>query len=186
MCIFMPKCHSLPFLVWCISGSRLLVLFLVELGAEIMVASAMLPSRSIRPFFSTCLFTSLNSALPRPYCSRKCRKVPHGLNLEQSIFHRRVAQVIEQLHAVDSQHGRQRIRRSSVLALGVITGYLLFKLLPGNQLLHPLQEDLATSLALLGLVLGFGECNLIHGGIESYAVDDGRIIANFETYSESP
>jgi hypothetical protein len=28
--------------------------------------------------------------------------------------------------------------------------------------------------------------HLIHGGDESCAVDDGRIIADFETYSESP
>ena len=32
MCAFMPKCHWLPFLVWCISGSRSPLLFLVELG----------------------------------------------------------------------------------------------------------------------------------------------------------
>ena len=30
------------------------------------------------------------------------------------------------------------------------------------------------------LVLGFGESDLIHGGNESYAVGDGRIIADFE------
>ena len=29
------------------------------------------------------------------------------------------------------------------------------------------------------LVLGFGEGDLIHGGNESYAVDDGGIIADF-------
>lgn len=27
---------------------------------------------------------------------------------------------------------------------------------------------------------------LVHGETESYAVEDGRIIANFETYSASP
>jgi len=52
-------------------------------------------------------------------------------------------------------------------------------LLPGNQLIHPFQKDLATSLALLGLVLGFGEGDLIHGSGEFCAVDDGRIIADF-------
>ena len=40
--------------------------------------------------------------------------------------------------------------------------------------------------SFLGLVLGFGEGNLIHDGTESRAVDDGRIIADFETFSESP
>ena len=33
--LIMPKCHWLPFLVWCISGSRALSWFLVELGAAI-------------------------------------------------------------------------------------------------------------------------------------------------------
>src|SRR5438270_13015643 len=33
ICAFIPKCHWLPFLVWCISGSRAWLLFLVEGGA---------------------------------------------------------------------------------------------------------------------------------------------------------
>lgn len=41
-------------------------------------------------------------------------------------------------------------------------------------------------LTLLGMVLGFGEGDLIHSGTESYAVDDGCINADFETYLESP
>lgn len=72
------------------------------------------------------------------------------------------------------------------MAFGVIAGYLLLQLLPRNQLVHSFQKDLAAGLALLGLVLGFGEGDLIQGGNESYAVGDGRIIAGFETYSESP
>ncbi|WP_265734805.1 hypothetical protein [Marinobacter guineae] len=43
-----------------------------------------------------------------------------------------------------------------------------------------------TGLTFLVLALGFGEGDLIHGGNESYAVGDERIIADFETYSESP
>jgi len=66
----------LPFLVWCISGgppmrSRWPLSFLVELGAEMMLASIMLPSRSIKLFFSIYLFTSLNDTLPRPWRFRK-------------------------------------------------------------------------------------------------------------------
>lgn len=106
-------------------------------------------------------------------------ELAHGFNLIQCVFHGRITEVIEQLHAVDSQHGRQRIRWSARLALGVISGYLLLQLLPGNQLVHPLQKDLAAGLALLGLVLGFGEGDLIHDGNESYAVDDGGIVADF-------
>ncbi len=36
------------------------------------------------------------------------------------------------------------------------------------------------------LVLGFGKGHLTHSGNESDAVGDSRIIADFETYSESP
>ena len=43
MCAFMPKCHWLPFLAWCISGSRACSLFFVELGAPIKVASTSVP-----------------------------------------------------------------------------------------------------------------------------------------------
>ena len=87
---------------------------------------------------------------------------------------------------MDSEHGRQRIRRPPVLALGVITGYLLLQLRPGDQLVHPLQKDFAASLSLLVLVLGFGEGDLIHGSTESYAVDDSSIIADGSDFSELP
>ena len=53
MCAFIPKCHWLPFLVWCISGSRSPSLFLVELGAAMMVASTMVPVLSIRPCWAS-------------------------------------------------------------------------------------------------------------------------------------
>src|SRR5690554_2848195 len=127
-----------------------------------------------------------NGGLVRQAIQLQAGIVSHGFDLVQSVFHGRVAEVIEQLHAVNSQHGGQRIGRPAILALRVIAGYLLLQLLPRDQLVHPFQEDLATSLALLGLVLGFGEGDLIHDGDESYAVGDGRIIADFETYSESP
>ena len=42
----MPKCHGLPFLVWCIAALRVPLLFLVELGAAISVASTTVPVRS--------------------------------------------------------------------------------------------------------------------------------------------
>jgi len=120
-----------------------------------------------------------NGGFVRQAIQLQASEVPHGFNLVQSVFHGGIAEVVEQLHAVDSQHGRQRIRWTASLALGVISGYLLLQLLPRNQLVHPFQKDLAAGLTLLGLVLGFGEGDLIHSGNESYAVDDGRIIADF-------
>ena len=50
-------------------------------------------------------------------------KLVHGFDLVRGIFLDGIAQVIEQLHAVNAKHGGKRIRRTSVLALGVITGY---------------------------------------------------------------
>ena len=107
--------------------------------------------------------------------------MPHGFNFVEGVLDGWVAEIVEQLHAVDSQHGLQRIRWPARLALRIITSYLLLQLLPRNQLVHPLQKYLAAGFALLGLVLGFGEGDLIHGGDESRAVDDDRIIADFET-----
>jgi hypothetical protein len=43
ICAFIPKCHWLPFFVWCISGSRLCCLFLVEACAAMIVASTIVP-----------------------------------------------------------------------------------------------------------------------------------------------
>ena len=127
-----------------------------------------------------------NGGFVRQAVQLQAGELAHGFDLIQCVFHGRITEVIEQLHAVDSQHGRQRIRWPASLALGVISGYLLLQLLPRNQLVHPFQKNLAAGFALLVLVLGFGEGDLIHGGNESCAVDDGRIIADFETYSESP
>src|SRR2546421_11153269 len=46
MCSFIPKCQFLPLRVCFISGSRVALAFLVELGAAMMVASTMVPARS--------------------------------------------------------------------------------------------------------------------------------------------
>lgn len=52
-------------------------------------------------------------------------EVPHGFDVIQSVFQGRIAQVIRQLQAVNSQNHRQKIGKSSILALGVMTGCLL-------------------------------------------------------------
>lgn len=63
------------------------------------------------------------------------------------------------------------------------TSYLVLQRSSQNQLVHPLQNDLAVELACLGLVLGFGEGDLMHDGNEHCAVDDDHIIADSEGYS---
>ena len=191
--VALPKYHWLPFLVGCISGPRNPLSILVELGAEMIAASTMLPSRSIRPSFSKFLFISWsakalalqemtkleNGGFARHAIQLQAGEVPHGLDLMQSIFHGGVTQIVKELTAVNSQRCGPRIRRPTRLPLVVITSYLLLQLLSSNQLVHPLQKDFAAGLALLVLVLGFGEGQLIHGGGESYAVGDDTIIVDF-------
>ena len=58
-----PKC------VWCISGSRSPSWFFVELGAEMIVASTIVPRDRLRPFFCKTLPTSSKIFLPRSFFS---------------------------------------------------------------------------------------------------------------------
>ena len=53
----------LPFLVWCISGSRALPPFLVVLDAAMLMASTVVPARMSRPCSARCALVSSNSAL---------------------------------------------------------------------------------------------------------------------------
>lgn len=122
-----------------------------------------------------------NGGLVREAVQFGAGEVPHEFYLLQSVFGGRIAQVIEQLHAVN-----RAAWRMAVLAFGIITRYLILQLLPRNQFVHPFQKDLAAAFALLVLVRGFEEGDLIHGGTESYAVDDGRIIGDFEIIHGPP
>src|SRR5690242_20337911 len=70
-CAFMPKYHWLPFLVWCISGSRAFSAFLVEDGALMIVASTIVPVATFSPFPAKCRCTSSNSCWPRSCSSSR-------------------------------------------------------------------------------------------------------------------
>jgi hypothetical protein len=120
-----------------------------------------------------------NGGFVRQTIQLQASEAPHGFDLVKRIFHRRITEVVKELHAVNPQHGRQRVRWPTVLALGVVMSHLLLQLIPGNQLIHSFQRDLAACLALLVLVLGFGEGYLAHSGGKSYAVSYGCIIADF-------
>src|SRR5438309_4795751 len=58
-CAFIPKYHWLPFLVWCISGSRCCSRFLVDVGACRMVASTIVPVVMRTPRACKCRLTCL-------------------------------------------------------------------------------------------------------------------------------
>ena len=138
ICAFIPKCHWLPFLVWCISGSRALLLFLVEGGAAMIVASTMVPWRINRPRSSSIAPTSSNSARVRSCSSSQWRKfstvVASGtarhrqidagkaaqrLAIVERVLQRLVGQPVPLLQKVEPQHPLQPNRRPAALALRV-------------------------------------------------------------------
>src|SRR3954452_11897887 len=69
-----PEVPLVALLVWCISGSRALLLFLVEGGAAMIVASTIVPWRINRPRSSSIAPISSNSARVRSCSSSQCRK----------------------------------------------------------------------------------------------------------------
>ena len=70
---FIPNFHTFSFLVWYTSGSRFFSAFLVELGAEIMVASTIVPPCMICPVASITRLIALKNTSPRWFSSSKWR-----------------------------------------------------------------------------------------------------------------
>ena len=87
---------------------------------------------------------------------------PHRLNLVENVLHTRVAQVVEQLHAVYPKHRRQLIRTTPTARLGILRADALLQLLPWDQTIHPLQKHLTTGLALLDVIIQVGKRRLFH------------------------
>ena len=79
---------------------------------------------------------------------------------------------------MNAQHHLQWIRPAAVFALGIVAGNLFLQLLPGDQLVHALQELLAAGLALFVLVFGFGKADLAHGVATFPVGDSDAIVAN--------
>ena len=77
-------------------------------------------------------------------------------------LHARVAEIVEELHTVNSQHHGQRIGLAALASLGVHGPDSLLQTLPGDQAVHPFQEQLPPGLALLALEFQFGKCRLVH------------------------
>ena len=90
------------------------------------------------------------------------REPPHRLDLVQHVLHPRVAQVVEQLHAVNPQHRRQRVRLPPPARLRIQRPNPRLQTLPRNQRLHPLQKQLPPRPPLLPLVLHIRERHLLH------------------------
>ena len=92
-------------------------------------------------------------------------KTPHRLHLVKQVLHPRIAQVVEQLHAVNAQHHRQRVRAPAPTRLRIERLDPSLQPLPGNQLVHLLKEQRAPCPALLQVVLQFRKACLCHGPI---------------------
>ena len=89
-------------------------------------------------------------------------ETPHRLHFVQQILHPRVAQVVEQLHAVNAQHRRQPIRPPPASSLRIERLDALRQTLPRNQLVHPRQKLLAPRTPLLRVVFQLRKRRLIH------------------------
>ena len=116
-----------------------------------MLASTIVPVRSRWPRDARCALISSNRPSPRPCFSNRCRKfrmvvlvgqrlrqpqpheTPHRLHLVEKVLHPRVAQVVEQLHAVNTQHHRQRVRAPTAPRLRIERLDPSLQPLPGNQ-----------------------------------------------------
>lgn len=72
---FTPNRHWVPFFVECISGSHFLSLFLVNLGASMMVAFTIVPPFTICPLATITPFNCFRNSLFSPCSSSKCRNL---------------------------------------------------------------------------------------------------------------
>ena len=82
--------------------------------------------------------------------------------MKTGVLHAGVAQVVEELDAVDPEHGRQRVGMASPAVLGVDGTYSVLHALPRNQGIHTLQEQFTAGLAFLALVFQISKGGLVH------------------------
>src|ERR1044071_3068878 len=168
ICAFMPKCHWLPFLAWCISGSRALFLFFVEGGAAMIVASTIVPWRINRPRSSSIAPISSNSTRVKSCSSSQWRKFStvvasgyrhhrqvdpgkpaQGLAIVQRVLQSLVGQPIPLLQKVKPQHPLQPDRRPAALALWIEWPQTIDQPRPRHHPLHLGQKLVPTSLLFL-------------------------------------
>src|SRR4051812_33806196 len=126
---FMPKYQALPFLVWCISGSRCCSRFLLDEGACRMVASTIVPVVMRTPWACKCRFmflqqvaklTSRGFVRHRFMAQINAHELPHHCRVVQRLFHGRVRQVEPLLQKINPQHPLHSYRRTSISRLGIV------------------------------------------------------------------
>src|SRR5512133_1671960 len=158
----MPKYHCWPLRVWCISGSRALSAFLVELGALMMVASTMVPVLTLKPRSCNSCPTLANRASPSLLSLSSLRnfnivvasatgsrpsnahKVAQAGAVVQGFLTGQIRQVEPVLDEVDAQHAFQTNGWASVARFGVVGLDNFTQLSPWHDGLHGLEELVAT------------------------------------------
>src|SRR6202045_221400 len=160
MCSFIPKCQLRPLRVCFISGSRLALAFLVELGAAMMVASTMVPERSSSRRSSNRSATASKMAWVSPCCSSRWRKrrivlssgttsspsstrAKHRLAVVDRIFGLWVRQIEPLLQEINPQHLLQSQRLATLAGFGVVRFDQPDQPRPWNHRIHLGQEPLA-------------------------------------------
>lgn len=91
-------------------------------------------------------------------------EVAQDRHLVERFLHRRIAVAEPVLHEVHTQHGGQRVGRTSTFASRVVRFDQRHQRLSRHNLIHLDQETLTAGLFALAGVLGIGEGQLLHAG----------------------
>ncbi|GEM_PF-4412375 len=137
MCAFVPKSHSLPFLLWCISGARALHSLLVKVGAAMRGihhgVNLQLQPLGLQERIERCqdligqlmALQQVSEAQDARLAGDlivsvgRIRDVPEDRHIVQRFFYRRDAALEPWLHEVDA---RQRVYGKGLLALRPLSG----------------------------------------------------------------
>ena len=72
--------------------------------------------------------------------------------MKTGVLHAGVAEIVEEMDAVNPQYYRQRIGPAAVSGLGISGPDAVFQSLPGNQAIHAFQKRFAAGPAFLALI----------------------------------
>src|SRR4029077_12507478 len=206
MCSFIPKCQFLPLRVCFISGSRVALAFLVELGAAMMVASTMVPERSNNRRSSSRPVIESKIAWVSPWRSSKWRKrrivlnirhplvaqlhpreTPHRFAIVDRIFRLRVRQIEPLLQEVKPQHLLHSQRLSSVARLRIVRCDQPKQPRPRNHRIHLGQKPFVPRHLAFGLPCHRSERPLMtHPLTSASAVPPIPLYLNRSTCAEVP
>ena len=176
---FIPNFHSLPFFVWCISGSRAFSAFLGELGALMMVASTMVPALHHvsglyhdavdcieEQFVQAVCLQKMTEFAQRCFVRNRLRhevnacEFSHGVAVVDGILGSRIGQIEPDLQQIHPQHFFNAHGRTATLSLGIVGFDNTNLLVPGNDLVHDFQKFSPLRFLLAEAVFDIRKCFL--------------------------